>query len=474
MIRMFSAASGLALVVVGPAAAQEAQPMPGHEHHAPTTQSLPAAPAPAENPHAGHAMPGPAPAHSPPAPAPDLSNMDHSKMPGMDHSGQMTGALGPYPMTREASGTAWQPDASEHAGVHVMRGAWMLMGHAVVNGVYDWQEGPRGDEKSFVSGMVMGMAQRQYANGDALQLKAMLSPDPFMGKRGYPLLLASGETANGVTPLIDRQHPHDLFMELSASYSHKLTGRDSIFLYAGLPGEPAFGPPAFMHRLSIMDSPEAPITHHWLDSTHIVFGVVTAGYVHDNWKLEASRFKGREPDEHRFDIETPKLDSTAVRLSWNPTANWSLQTSWADVKSPEQLEPDQDQTKWSASAIYTVPFGEGGWWSTTAAWGRRSSGHDDLDAFALESAIKPNAAWTVFARAERTDNNELTATGDHHGPVYTVGKASVGVVRDWRVAEHVSLGLGGLYAFNFVPNALESVYGGDPNGAMAFVRLKIG
>ena len=349
----------------------------------------------------------------------------------------------------------------------------MVMVHGVLNGVYSSQGGPRGDEKAFASGMLMGMAQRPVGDSGTLQLRAMLSPDPLMGKRGYPLLLASGETADGVHPLVDRQHPHDLFMELSASYSRKLSDRDSVFIYGGLPGEPAFGPPAFMHRLSIMDSPEAPISHHWLDSTHITFGVVTAGFVHDDWKLEASRFHGREPDEHRYDIETGALDSTAVRLAWNPTANWSLQTSWADVRGPEQLDPDENQTKWSASAIYTVPFGGGGWWSTTGAWGRRSSGHETLDAWVLESAVKPNAAWTIFARAERTENNELTSAGGHHGPVYTVAKASIGAVRDWRISQHVSFGVGGLYAVNFVPDGLEPDYGGDPSGGMAFVRLKL-
>ena len=169
----------------------------------------------------------------------------------------------------------------------------------------------------FVSGMVMGMARRDLGRG-TLQLRAMLSPDPLMGRRGYPLLLAAGETADGMTPLVDRQHPHDLFMELSASYSLRLSDRASVFVYAGLPGEPAFGPPAFMHRLSIMDSPEAPISHHWLDSTHISFGVVTAGLVLDRVKLEASRFNGREPDQHRWDIETGPLDFTALRALVEP------------------------------------------------------------------------------------------------------------------------------------------------------------
>jgi cyclophilin family peptidyl-prolyl cis-trans isomerase len=457
-----SALLAASLTLALPAQAQEMS----HDH-----MNMAAQPPPAEA-HSGHQMDMPAGAPMDPnMPGMDHGTPDDGDMSGMDHG--MVGALGGYGATREASGTAWQPDASAHDGVMVMRGDWMLMGHALLNGVYDRQNGRRGDDMGFVSGMIMGMAQRKLSSGDTIQFRAMLSPDPAMGKRGYALLLASGETADGVTGLVDRQHPHDLFMELAASYSHPLSATSSVFIYGGLPGEPAFGPPAFMHRASIMDSPEAPISHHWLDSTHITFGVVTAGVIVGDWKLEASRYHGREPDQHRTNIETGALDSTAARLSWNPTANWSLQGSWAETKSPEQLEPDANQRKLSASAIYTTRLAGGGLWSTTAAWGRRNSDHEDLDAWALESAIKPTEAWTVFARAERTDNNELVSVGGHHGPTYTVGKVSVGVIRDWRLADHLSVGLGGLYAVNFIPNGLEPLYGRDPTGAMAFVRLKI-
>jgi hypothetical protein len=431
-----------------------------HQHGAPPSDE-PDAP----DEHAAHGAHGAATDATPPV----ETHAGH----GMTEMAATTGALGGHPMTREASGTAWQPDASSHGGVHTSRGGWDLMGHAVLTAVYDWQEGPRGDEKSFFAGMVMGSARRDLGPGATLQLRGMLSPDPLMGKSGYPLLLASGETANGAEPLIDRQHPHDLFMELSASVSRRLTEQDSVFLYVGLPGEPAFGPPAFMHRLSILDSPEAPISHHWLDSTHITFGVITAGYVHGPFKIEASRFRGREPDEHRFDIETGDLDSTAVRLAWNPTETWSLQASWANVTSPEQLEPDEDVQKWSASAIHTRPVGEGGLWSSTLSWGRRSSDEDDLDALALESAVRFGGGWTVFARAERVETNELDLALGHHGPARVVGKASVGVVRDLPLTDHVSLGVGGLYAANFLPDPLAASYDGDPPGAMAFVRLKI-
>lgn len=469
--RIFAPLAGASLLALAlPAAAQD------HSHHPAPAPQTPPATSPPIDPHAGHNM-GQTPPPAQTAPADphaghDMSGMDHD-MSGMDHS--MTSALGSWPMSRDASGTSWQPDASVHGGIHSTSGDWTLMSHALLNLVWDRQEGPRGDEKTFAAGMVMTSARRDFTDGSTLNLRAMLSPDPFMGKDGYPLLLAAGETADGINPLVDRQHPHELVMELSASYSRRLSDKDSAFLYLGLPGEPAFGPPAFMHRMSAMDSPEAPITHHWLDSTHIVFGVVTAGWVHDAFKLEASAFRGREPDQDRYDIETPELDSWAVRTSWNPSSEWSLQASYADVTAPEQLEPDDNETKWSASAIHTRRLGEAGWWSSTLAWGRKTNDHDESkDAWLLETAIHPDDRWTVFARAERIETDELlSGPGGGHGPLYTVSKTSIGAVHDWRLGEHTRLGLGALYAINSVPAALEPAYGGDPNGMMVFVRLKI-
>jgi hypothetical protein len=437
-----------------------------------------------------------APAFAPPALAQDAPAKDDAaaaaamaampgmaNMPGMDMShgkagmdmSKMASGLGAYPMTRDASGTSWQPDASRHEGLNWSPGGWMVMAHATFNGVYDSQSGRRGDDKAFASGMVMVEGIKALDPADSLTLKGMFSPDPFMGPSGYPLLLATGETADGKTALIDRQHPHDLFMELAAALSHKFGAGDSVFLYAGLPGEPAFGPPAFMHRMSAMDSPEAPITHHWLDSTHVTFGVITGGWVHDAFKVELSSFKGREPDQRRFDIETPKLDSEAVRLSLNPGPNWSLQTSWAHLTSPEQLDPRNNEDRWSASAIYTRPVGAAGWWSSTAAFGTKRESEDGrrLNAWLLESAVKPAEPWTLFARAESVDNAELLTLPGGVMPTETVSKVSFGAIHDWRAASHLKVGLGGLYAFDFVPAALKSAYGDDPHGAMIFMRLKV-
>ncbi|HEY1614273.1 MAG TPA: hypothetical protein VGF97_11325 [Rhizomicrobium sp.] len=400
------------------------------------------------------------------------SSGDMADMPGMSDMAMQgmspTGILGNYPMTRDSSGTSWQPDEAEHRGLHEMAGDWMLMGHLTLWGIYDWQSGPRGDDKGYLAGMAMGAARRDFADGDSLNLRLMLSPDPFMGKSGYPLLLASGETANGTAPLIDRQHPHDLVMEMSAAYDHRLSNANSAFFYAGYPGEPALGPPAFMHRPSGMDIPDAPITHHWLDSTHIAFGVATAGFVQDAWKVEVSQFTGREPDEYRFDFDRPRFDSTSARLSYNPDEHWSLQTSWGALHSPEQLDPEINEQRLTASAIYATRFSDESSFAATFAWGLKDlSNGTRLNALLSEAEYKPDESWTAFARAEWEQNNELAASG----AVARVGEVSLGGIRDWQIADHWKIGLGALYAFDFVPATLTPTYGADPHGTMVFTRL---
>jgi hypothetical protein len=390
----------------------------------------------------------------------------------------MTGAFGPYSMAREASGTSWQPDTTPMDEPQFMLGPWMLMAHGYADAIYDDQGGPRGASKGFSTSMGMLMARRPLGDSGTLGLRAMMSLDPLMGANGYPLLFATGETADGRTPLVDRQHPHDLFMELSASYSLALSGGSSVFLYAGLPGEPALGPPAFMHRESGMDIPEAPITHHWLDSTHITYGVLTAGYVHHRWKIEVSAFRGREPNQNRFDVEAPALDSASARLSFNPGLNWSLQASGGYLHSPEQLSPGVNETRVTASASYTRPFGESDIWATTFAWGRKFNAPGrTLDGFLLESELVLHGLNTLFTRIERVDEDELFDTSPAsplQGSAVTVDKISLGYIRDVRVAAHVKLGAGVLVSRYKYPSALDRAYGSDPTSFMLFLRLRVG
>jgi hypothetical protein len=385
----------------------------------------------------------------------------------------MRGAMGPYPMSREASGSSWQPDSSAMDGIMPMQDDWTGMLHGYVDQVHDHQGGPRGSDEDFADSMLMAMGQRQWGD-DILGVRAMLSLDPLMGKAGYPLLLQSGETADGTHPLIDRQHPHDLFMELAATYSHTFGADRSVFVYAGLPGEPALGPPAFMHRDSGIDDPEAPISHHWLDSTHVSFGVITLGYVLGTFKLEASAFHGREPDQFRWNIESGPLDSAALRASWNPDEHWSLQLSRGYIHSPEQLDPEVSQGRVTASVMYEQPLEGAGRWATTVAWGQdRNRPGRVLDAWLVESELMPDLRDTFFARLERVQEDELFAAGSPFaGDVFGVGKLSLGYIRDWYLAEHLRFGLGGLVSVYDLPGQAQTAYD-SPHSYMLFARLKL-
>jgi hypothetical protein len=373
----------------------------------------------------------------------------------------MAGALGPQPMTREASGTAWQPDAAPMDGLHLMRGDWMLMLHGYADLVYDRQGGARGDDKVFAPSMLMGMAQRPAGPG-TWGLRAMLSLDPLMGRNGYPLLFQTGETADGEEELVDRQHPHDFFMELATTYSVPV-GAGSVFGYVGLPGEPALGPPAFMHRASGMKIPEAPLTHHWLDSTHITFGVVTLGATTRKLKLEGSVFNGREPDQHRWNIETDTLDSWSGRLTWNPNERWSLQASHGRLTEPEQLEPGEDVERTTASASY----GDGVW-NATAAFGANRHGDHSNPGYALEGT-RQAGNFTAFARAEWLENEHFVTSGE----AFEVGKLTVGGAYQVAAAAGLAFDVGALLSGYRIPAELESEYGSAPVSGMVFLRASI-
>jgi hypothetical protein len=409
----------------------------------------------------------------------DMSSMSVKNVDAMPTNGRsmsMHSALGPYAMTRDGSGTSWQPDATPMGGKHLMEGDWMLMAHGLVNAVYDQQTGPRGDTKSFTESMFMLMGNRSLGPG-TLGLRAMASLDPTMGKGGYPLLAQTGETADGTTPLVDRQHPHDLLMELSTSYSLSIGDNSAAFVYVGLPGEPALGPPAFMHRFSGMRNPEAPLTHHWLDSTHITYGVATLGASEGPLQIEGSWFNGREPDQFRWNIETRRFDSWSTRLSYNPAPSLSMQVSYGDLKSPEQLEPDTRVQRTTASVTYHLA-GDDTNWATTLAYGRNKKTSPGTTVtepgWLLESTCVLRDTHSFFARAEQVDNNELIqAAQPLEGDVFRIRKLSVGYIYDFAKTGPVKWGVGGLVGFLRVPSALDTAYGSNPRSYMLFLQARL-
>ncbi len=320
----------------------------------------------------------------------------------------------------------------------------------------------------------MFTAQKDFGL-NTFALRSMLSLEPAtIGCNGYPLLLQSGETCNGTSPLVDRQHPHDFLMELAAVYTIRPSRKNSFFGYFGLPGEPALGPPAYVHRFSAFFNPEAPITHHWLDSTHIVFGVATAGYVHDHLKIDGSIFTGREPDRRRWNFDPPRFDSYSARLSINPTKNIAAQISYGYLKSPEALHPDVCTHRTTASLSSNKAWATSNW-QITAAWGRNQNqpGHI-LNGYLLESAIELRSKHVVFSRAEYVAKDELflppSANADK---IFHVGKMDLGYIFEFPLIPYTLWGLGCVGSVSFVPSSIKSSYGGSPLSYMAFLRVEL-
>jgi len=374
------------------------------------------------------------------------------------------------PENRFASGTAWQPDDTPMHAHHRMAGDWSLMTHYNAFLAYDHQSGPRGDDQFNSINWLMLMATRQTESAQ-LTLRGMFSLEPWTTtRRGYPLLFQSGEAYRG-QPLVDRQHPHDFFMELAALYRHALGAESQVFVYVAPSGEPALGPPAFPHRMSAMDNPAAPISHHWLDSTHISFGVLTAGIARKAWQLEGSWFNGREPDDDRWDIERPKLDSYAGRLTWNPSSSWSLQISHGYLDSPEELHPEEHVRRTTFSVMNVAKLENGSHVATTVAWGRNDHGHEPTDAVSVESAYMMER-MSFFARAEyveKTGEELQLPPDDRKIPVKQI---TLGATHELWTQKSTQLAVGAAVSYSFAPRDLDSVYGRHPLGYWIFLRLR--
>jgi hypothetical protein len=368
------------------------------------------------------------------------------------------------------SGTARLPgtDGGMH-GLHFMAGNWMLMAHGSLSLQLTDHSGPRGDDHTYVTSMAMLKAERETDWG-RVQLKTMLSLEPAMDPRGYPNLFASGETAGG-EPLVDRQHPHDMFMELAARVDVN-AGNGSVFIYGGPVGEPALGPSAFMHRSSARYNPEPPITHHWFDSTHITYGVVTLGYAAPTWQLEASAFRGAEPDEARWNIETPKLDSWSIRATLNPSPSWSLQASYGEIAQPEALHPGEDEHRFTASAHYANGRGLS---AMLAFSNKRRVPGNALSAWLAEANWNLDPRNNLFARFENVANDELFPehTDPLHDQTFRVSKFQLGYARRIPLGPF-ELALGGSASAYAKPAALDAAYGRNPWGYTLFARVNLG
>ena len=385
------------------------------------------------------------------------------------------------PMTRMGSGTAWLPDASAMRAWHLRTGGWMLMIHGDAFLQYDHQEGPRGDDQlgSINWGMLMAMKE---LGGGTLHLHGMASAEPLtIGARGYPLLLQTGEAYRGA-PLHDRQHPHDLFMELSAMYERPLTRELGFMIYAAPVGEPGIGPVAYMHRPSALNDPFAPLAHHWTDATHITYGVLTAGLFTRTMKLEGTLFNGREPDEHRYDFDFHPLDSYGARLSFNPTPQWAIGASYGYLKQPEELRPDENQHRIGLAVLHSIRLGRRAEWASALIYGGNKHASASGSGTAgwehsviAESNLQLDRFNSVFGRVEyvRKSAEELAVQTTPGNPEFGLGALVLGYIREFAAFSGATLGIGARGALNRVPKSLEDLYGSrTPAGLAVFLRVR--
>jgi hypothetical protein len=346
------------------------------------------------------------------------------------------------------------------------------MAHGVVFLTYNRQGGPRGAGKAESVNWAMLMEQHKLGKGTLL-LRQMFSAESLTSPHpGFPQIFQTGETYHG-EPLVDHQHPHNVFAELSAYYSLPITTKVSWLLYGGPSAEPALGPVAFMHRTSASELPAAPLSHHLQDSTHTSFGVLTTGVVVDRFKLEGSVFNGREPNEERWSIQLAALDSWSARVSAAPTRNWTAQYSYGRLLHPEALEPGNERRQ-TASLEYNRPFREGNW-ATTVLWGRKHKEETatNLNSYVFESTVNFRRRNYAYTRLELVDKDELFPEAVVH-PAFRIAAYTFGGARDLLEGSIGQIGLGADVTFYSKPAALDSVYGANPVSFRVFLRFRPG
>jgi hypothetical protein len=373
----------------------------------------------------------------------------------------------------EASGTSFNPAASPMEMIHLHARGWQFMFHGVAFVTEIQQTGPRGADKFASINWFMGEATHPMAGG-TFSVRSMLSLDPatITGER-YPELFQTGETAYG-KPIIDGQHPHDLFMELALEYRRPLADKWRMWLYAAPVGDPALGPVAFPHRVSAAELPQATLGHHLEDSTHISDDVVTAGMGRGIFGLEASGFHGAEPGENRWIVQQGAMDSYSARFTVTPNARWSGQFSAGRLTRPEALEPG-DQVRTEASVTYVRPYAQGDW-ATSAIWGRvhKTDNQANLNGYDLESVARFRGVNYVTGRIELVDKDELFAAGN---PLYEqsfrIGAYTAGYTRDFNWVPKIATGLGANFTTYSTPGPVHLYYGQHPVEVLIFLRFRL-
>ncbi len=382
------------------------------------------------------------------------------------HQHDMT--VSPAVHTVDGSGTSMLPGSTpENMMMYHFDNASMMV-HGSIFSRYMYIHSKRVGSEFSTPNWIMGDYTYTFDESHLMRIRSMMSFDVLTdGSRGYPLLLQSGEG------LVDRQHPHDLFSEISITYKYRVSNNTMLELYAGLPGEPSIGPPVFMHRSSALSNPDAPLGHHLQDATHITYGVVTMGMLFKSLKVELSAFNGSEPDEDRYGIETPKLNSYSSRITYNPTNELSVQTSAAYLTDPEHR--GVNARRLTSSLLYTTIFSKDRWFAASAVFGmNREDKEDALLSVLLEGSLYHGKS-NIYSRYEfvqRTDHDLQIERADQSHTIYDTHTISVGYSYNILSLASIDLSTGIQAGYNFLPRSLSGLYGSTPYALQVYVSLK--
>lgn len=320
-----------------------------------------------------------------------------------------------------------------------------------------------------------------------LTFRAMTSIGSLFDRGGMPSLVQTGGVyRHGYVH--DRQHPHDLLMEVAADVRFGMA-----WLYIAPVGAPALGPPAYMHRASAATDPAAPIGHHWQDASHVSYGVASIGMRWRGTAVEASAFNARESDYESPwpDFSHGKLDSFAGRasLALGPA---TMSAWWGYLESHDPIAPAMPMHRYGAAIAFDRAGFGGRRWSSLAVWGMNVHHHDGSShallhgdsttsphvrssSILVESSVEIGRRSTIFTRLERVMKNgeELGFLGGDLVSLHEVRSVVVGGRRDLWSSRYATLGAGVRAIVAFLPRSLDLAYGTRrPKGIDLFLQVR--
>ena len=379
--------------------------------------------------------------------------------------------------SRDASGTAWQPDASPLNAVHFMSDDWMFMVHGLVFAGWDDQSSTRRGNNLFMStnwGMLM--AQRELAGGE-LTLRRCCRSSPRRSDAAAIRCCCRAArrwAASRCTTASIRTTLHGARRALPPRAQRRRRRR-------------ALPRARRASRRSVRPASRTGARRWAIRSRRSATTGRTRRTSASAWsraacsrgfgKLEASWFNGREPDANRWDLDLrePRLVLRSGSPRIRPT-NWSLQISGGRLHSPEQ--PRARGRSDSSDRLGDLrprrlrrrQLGDDRGLRRELAAGRAA----DLRSAARVEPRARRAPHAVRARRVRAQDrarpgrSASRATDNRYGTAQT----TLGYLYDFAPVWSVVPGLGAAFTVDYLGHDLERFYGERVGyGFMVFARL---